>query len=330
MIKNGRWGGAAAWAALVGLAACGQANAGAPAPPLQGVVAYEDSLIGFEVGGRVLAVDVARGSAITADTLLVRLDDSLEAPLRDLRAADLAAAEAQLRLLKAGARAEELRAAAAELAALRSQEEILDKNVRRQQSLLAQSALSQSAVDDTTAQRDATSERRRALEERYSALRSGARGDEIAAAVARVQGCQAALAAQEARLSRYTLRSPAAGSVIDVHVERGEMVVPGAPAVTLADLSHPHIDIFVPQGRAHEIQLQDAMHVVVDGLTQPLSAKVEHIFPKTEFTPRFLFSEAERPNLVLRMRVRVDDPKQQLHGGVPAFVTPLKLPGDRS
>jgi hypothetical protein len=29
------------------------------------------------------------------------------------------------------------------------------------------------------------------------------------------------------------------------------------------------------------------------------------------------------------MRVRVDDPKQQLHGGVPAFVTPVKLAGER-
>jgi hypothetical protein len=51
------------------------------------------------------------------------------------------------------------------------------------------------------------------------------------------------------------------------------------------------------------------------------------VFPRTEFTPRYLFSEGERENLVLRVRVRIEDPKRELHGGVPAFVT---LAGDAS
>jgi len=63
------------------------------------------------------------------------------------------------------------------------------------------------------------------------------------------------------------------------------------------------------------------MRVTVDGLPAPLSGRIEHIFPKTEFTPRYLFSDSERPNLVIRTRVRIDDPKRVLHAGVPAFVT---------
>jgi hypothetical protein len=47
---------------------------------------------------------------------------------------------------------------------------------------------------------------------------------------------------------------------------------------------------------------------------------VENVARATEFTPRFLFSERERANLVVRVRVRVDDPAQRLHAGVPAFV----------
>jgi hypothetical protein len=34
-----------------------------------------------------------------------------------------------------------------------------------------------------------------------------------------------------------------------------------------------------------------------------------------------LFSERERPNLVVRVRVRIEDPKRLLHAGVPVFVT---------
>lgn len=307
--------------AVFGAVGCESARAGGP-DPLQGVVEYDDRLLGFEVTGRVQSIAVERGQEIAADAPLVNLDDTLETPLRDLRAAELAAAEAQLRLLKAGARGEEIRALQAETAALQSQEDILDKNLKRQQVLLDQNALSQSALDDTAAQLRATSERRRASEERLLALRSGARGDEIAAAVARVQGAQASLAAQQARLSRYALHSPAAGSIVDVHVETGEMVAPGSPAITLADLSHPYVDVFVPQARAHELKVGNPMQVLVDGLTAPLPGRIEHVFPKTEFTPRFLFSEGERPNLVIRMRVRVDDADHVLHSGVPAFVTP--------
>lgn len=309
---------------------CESAKAG-QADPLQGVVEYDDRLLGFEVSGRVQNIAVQRGQEVEADAPLLKLDDTLETPLRDLRAADLAAAEAQLRLLKAGARGEEIRASAAEVGALQSQEDILDKNLKRQQTLLGQNALPQSALDDTAAQLRATSERRRAAEERLLALRNGARGDEIAAAVARVQGAQAALAAEQARLDRYALRSPAQGSIIDVHVEVGEMVAPGAPAITLADISHPFVDVFVPQARAHELLVGDPMQVVVDGVASPLTGRIEHVFPKTEFTPRYLFSEGERPNLVLRMRVRVDDPRHVLHAGVPAFATPapkLLLPAE--
>jgi hypothetical protein len=50
-----------------------------------------------------------------------------------------------------------------------------------------------------------------------------------------------------------------------------------------------------------------------------LPGAVEWISPRTEFTPRFLFSDRERPNLVVRVRVRIDDPERRLHAGVPAF-----------
>jgi hypothetical protein len=58
----------------------------------------------------------------------------------------------------------------------------------------------------------------------------------------------------------------------------------------------------------------------VDGVASELNGRIEHVFPRAEFTPRFLFSEGERPNLVIRVRVRIDDPKHLLHEGVPAFV----------
>ena len=63
------------------------------------------------------------------------------------------------------------------------------------------------------------------------------------------------------------------------------------------------------------------MAVRIDSLREPVSGSVERIGYKTEITPRYLFSEKERSNLVVRVRVRVNDPGHTLRAGVPAFVT---------
>jgi HlyD family secretion protein len=306
---------------LVVTASCANARAGQERAALQGVVEFDDRVIGFELPGRVLEVPVERGQRVEAGSVMARLDDGLERPIRDLRAGELAAAQAELDLLRKGARREDLRAAEAEIAALRAQEQTLARNVERQTRLQAAGAAPAAALDDLTAQLSSTGERRVALEQRLKALRSGARGEEIAAAEARAQSAAAALAAVEARLARYVLRSATAGSVVDVHVKVDEFVAPGTPAITLADLNHPFVDVFVPQARVHEVALGSAVSVRVDGLEQALQGKIEHVFPRTEFTPRFLFSESERPNLVVRVRVRIHDPRHQLHEGVPAFAT---------
>src|SRR5262245_23206603 len=67
----------------------------------QGVVEFEERVLGFEVPGRVRARPVERGDAIQAGTVLAQLDDSLAIPARDARRAELRAAKAQLALLEA-------------------------------------------------------------------------------------------------------------------------------------------------------------------------------------------------------------------------------------
>ncbi len=92
----------------------------------------------------------------------------------------------------------------------------------------------------------------------------------------------------------------------------------------MADTTHPYVDVFVPQAELEGIRPGVRAEVRVDGASAPFPASVESVSPETEFTPKFLFSDRERPHLVVRVRVRVDDPDRRLHSGVPAFarVTP--------
>ncbi|HJZ83890.1 MAG TPA: HlyD family efflux transporter periplasmic adaptor subunit [Polyangia bacterium] len=304
--------------ALLG-AGCSGARAGR-AEPLQGVVEFDQAAIGFDVAGRVARVEVKRGDTVAAAAPLAQLDDALSRLQRDMREADVRAARAQLALLRAGSRPEDVRAADAELVAARTQEEVVRRSLARQQELVGRGAAPSATLDDWTGQLARWEAERRAREERLRVMRKGARVEEIMAAQARVAAAESALEFESARLARHVIAAPRAGAVIDVHVEPGEVVAAGAPVVTLADTAHPYVDVFVPQARLGGIRVGAPARVRVDAERASLPGRVEDLGRRTEFTPRFLFSERERPNLVVRVRVRVEDPEGRLHAGVPAFV----------
>ena len=105
-----------------------------------------------------------------------------------------------------------------------------------------------------------------------------------------------------------------------VPVEPGEYVSAGTTIAMVADTARPFVDVFVPQARIAEFDVGRKVDVSVDSLEQPLGGRVEYVSPSTEFTPRFLFSPEERPNLVVRVRVRIRDTERLLRSGIPAFI----------
>src|SRR5262249_732321 len=161
--------------------------------PFQGVVEFDDRVIGFELGGRVDEGAVERGQEGQAGAALARLDGGLEGPDRDPRAAEPLAAHAQPKPPRKGARSARRRASEGEIAGVGAQEQTLAKNVSRQEQLERAGAAPAVTLDDLTAELRATSERRIAQEQRFKALRSGARSEEIAAADAQAQAAAAAL-----------------------------------------------------------------------------------------------------------------------------------------
>lgn len=319
MIKNVAIGAAASAAVIVVLAGChrGEEHRGA----LQGIVEFDERDLGFEVGGRVQKVTVDEGDPIAPGQLLAALDDSLVATQRSEAEHQAGAARASTDLIKEGARAEEIRAMAARVEAARAEEQMLETNLERERRLLAKNAATPATVDDLDARHRAAVAQRRSLEAQLGALREGSRRPEITGAEERAGAAQAALELVDERLRLYQLRALEPGTVLERDVDPGEVVGPGTPVVTVADIDHPYADVFVPESRVAGMQIGQHARVEVDGGGTPLLGRVEHIERRTEFTPRFLFSESERPNLVVRVRVRIDDPHHRLHAGLPAFVT---------
>jgi len=306
---------------LVLLASVGGYHDGTVPPGYQGVVELDERQLAFELPGRIADVAVVRGQVVEAGAVVAHLDDSLERPQRDVRAADLASARAQADLLHAGSRPEEIRQAAAQLTSARATVRQVQLNLRRQRALAGSGAAPAARVDDLEADLERAQAEVKLLTQRLRVLRDGARPEEIAAADARVAAAKAALAAEEQRLARYTLHAPIATAVQDILLKPGEIAPAGAPVLLVADIAHPYVDAFVAQGSLGRLQIGSKASVQVDATSTRFPGSIEYMGSETEFTPRFLFSQQERPNLVIRVRVRIDDPQHQLHAGVPAFVT---------
>lgn len=312
---------------FLGMEAC--SSPGRPAPGrLQGVVELDDVRVSSEVGGRVVKRPVQRGERVTAGTLLFALEDTRARLETQRQEAELEAAQAELSLLQAGTRDLELRAQAAEIQALLAREALLSENQTREALLVDRRALPETRLEQTRASFQEVQQRRRAAQLRLRAMKDGARAQELAVASARVAALQAAVELQRDRLARYRVTSPLAAEVTDVHMEAGEVAAIGTLLVSLADVAHPFVDVFVPQAQLPRYQVGQPMWVESDGVPERLPGQVEHLFPRVEFTPRFLFSEEERPDLVLRMRVRVEDPQHALRAGMPAFVYAQVVTGE--
>lgn len=306
---------------LVVAAGCDLASASADPAPLQGVVELQERVLAFELPGRIEGVGVTEGDTVEAGTRLAWLDDAIDQAQRDVRAADMRAAEAALNLLQAGSRPEDIRSTRAELQAARSDHRLAEQNLGRIRKLVSSGAGTGAELDAATAAVAVTKARINTLEQHLRIQRNGAREQEIQGAVARVEAAQAAVRAADERIARHVLVADAPGVVLDVLVEPGEFSGVGAPVLALADTQHPYVDVFVPQGRIAGVEVGRPAQVRVDALDHPLAGEVENIARTTEFTPKFLFSPRERPNLVIRVRIRIDDPLAELRAGVPAFVT---------
>ena len=304
-----------------------------------GHVEATDVRLAPEVGGRVVELPLKEGDRVDVGALVVRLD-SKETEIAIQRAnADRQVAEAQLRLLQAGSRPEDIRQAEAQaqtarddLAAARAELTSSEQDLQRFESLLQANAGSRKQRDDAATRRDVARERVQAAEGRVRAadqatarLKAGSRPQESDAARARVAAAAAQVATVKDTLDDSTLRSPIAGVVTEKLVEAGEVIAPRTPVVVITDLVNAWADVFVPEPVVPRLRLgQDAM-VYTDAGGSGIAGKVSYVSPKAEFTPRNVQTAEERSKLVYRVRIAVDNKDGILKQGMPVeAVLPLQ------
>ncbi len=126
----------------------------------------------------------------------------------------------------------------------------------------------------------------------------------------------------EAQMEKLTVRAPLDGIVLARNVEAGEVVQAGAPVLTLGDLGHLTIRVYVPVEDLGRVHLGDVARLSVDAYPgETFVARVVHISDRAEYTPQNVQTPERRKSMVFAVELRIEDPAGRLKPGMPADVT---------
>ncbi len=176
---------------------------------------------------------------------------------------------------------------------------------------------------------DRASDRLRALQTGVNSPKVLAAQKAVAQALAAVAQAKTAVNQAEAnlkvidtQLAKLTLLAPVDGVILTRNIQPGEVLSPGAVALTLANLTDLTLTVYIPDDRYGEVSLGQAVSVTVDSFPgETFRATVVHIADRAEFTPRNVQTVEGRKTTVFAIKLRLDDPQGKLKPGMPADVT---------
>lgn len=294
-----------------------------PAPAnqltLSGNIEAHESLVSFKVQGRIVDLPVEEGQQVEQGVLLARLEDADYKQKVKIDEASVAVRGSDLALTLAGTREQEVKAS--HQAVLDAQADLAQKkgdNERAQQLFskdeisaqdrdLAATALKRSAANSAAAQ------------QRYNEAVEGSRKEDIAIARANLAQANATLGLSRIDETYTTLHAPSTGVITVRQAEVGEVVSPGSPVVTLADLDHIWLRAYVAEtdlGRVH--WGQDATVTTDTYAGKQYHGHISFISSTAEFTPKSVQTYKERVTLVYRIKIDIDNPNHELKPGMPA------------
>jgi HlyD family secretion protein len=277
---------------LIALLAC---NGGEQRPDTYtGTVEVTEVEVAPILAGRIVSIDVQRGAQVEAGQQLFELDTSLTELERAVREGQINQAQAAIETTKAQARA------------AGAQVRTLDRELTRMRNLEAAGAGTAQQVSTLSGQLEGAQ------------AQSGAARKGIAQAEAVKGQAEAALAVVDKMLSESTGYAPISGVVLSRNREPGEVIGAGMSVVTIGDLAHPTLRVYVPLKVVESISIGGSVSVYLDA--DPDNARagtIDWISSQAEFTPRDILTPEERVKQVFAVDIALE-PGPGIHPGIPA------------
>jgi HlyD family secretion protein len=304
--------GVLALAAVVLVAVVAIAPALKPTPLLSGYIEGEPLYLAAPVSGQLFAVDVVRGQRVGAGAPLFVIDTrSLTAVRQQANgqvrqaASSVAAARASHSQLAAQVAVARANAAEADREAVRSRRTLAAGTISRQDMEKAQTAAQAAHATLAAAERQA---------------RAGEA--QIAAAGGQLGQAEGVRTDALARLTQAAPTAPAPSRVEDVFFQVGEWAGANQPIVSLLPDDRVRLRFFVPERQVARYRVGETVRFQCDGCARGLTARINYVSPRPEFTPPVIYSLQSRDRLVFLVEAMPANPRG-LTPGLPADVIPL-------
>jgi HlyD family secretion protein len=155
--------------------------------------------------------------------------------------------------------------------------------------------------------------------EAVSAQERDALTDAAGVATARLSAARYALDQAQIRLQYAGLTSTLDGFVLAKSAEVGEVVQPGLPVFSAADLRSVWLTAYVSETDLGRVKLGQAADVSIDAFPgKTWTGRVTFISEQAEFTPKQIQTVEERVKLVYRVKITLANPDMELKPGMPA------------
>lgn len=301
--------------------------------------------VASKMPGRIARLTVGEGDTVTAEQVLVQLEDEqvrarVENAYQAVTAteAGVQAARHALQLLRsevplaveaaeaglAAARETVAKAAAVEKQAGREARrlyELANKGpVDTERGERAESSLTQATTEHSALQHAFTQAEKQLANARLGSERVEAKEDEIRALEAKLQQAKAALAEAQSVLGDLTIKAPQGGTVVTRVRDAGEVVAAGAPLVDLVDFDRLYLKVYIPEIEVGKLRLGLPALIFTDAFPdKPVPATLRHISARAEFTPKEVQTPDARVKLVYAVKLYLDGhAERRLNPGQPA------------
>jgi HlyD family secretion protein len=286
---------------------------------LSGNIEAHESLVSFKVPGRIVELPIEEGQQVAQGAVLARLEAADYKQKIQIDEASVRVRESNLALTLAGTREQEVKAAQQSLLDAQADLEQKQLDSDRAQRLFAKDEISAQDRDLAATAVKRAQAITEAARQRYNEAVEGSRKEDIAIAHANLNEANANLGLSRVNLDYTVLHAPSAGVITVRQAELGEVVSPGSPVVTLADLDHIWLRAYIAEtdlGRIHWGQ-----EAVVTTDTYPgkqYHGRISFIASDAEFTPKSVQTYQERVTLVYRIKIDIDNSNHELKPGMPA------------
>lgn len=285
---------------------------------LLGTLEWDRIGLPAEASERILDWHVAEGDKVVAGQLLLELDPRRQDARIAQAQGEVVQAEARLRELRNGARAESIEAAQASLARSRAEQLDSERNFQRIAALYQRKQVAIAELDRARAARDQASAATRNADAQLRELTNGTRPEQLEQAAANLDTARANLTQLQVGREHLSVRAPRAGRVDTLPFKPGDQPPMGTEVASLLVGEQPYARVFVPARQRAGLKIGDAMRVYVEGIEQPFAATLSAIRSEASFTPYFALTGDDASRLVYRAELRLQDASaQQLPAGLP-------------